>query len=131
MVSWSIYLASQAPCNSGYVRSGIKSRLNGVKPHQEYQSLLIPNTHCTYAQHNPARFPTTPSTSNANILEWIVLWRYLMYEVVSNDRHLLHDILPYFRNLSEEEEGENACNGAESTSCCAAKIRRIVSSIQS
>jgi len=41
-------------------------------------------------------------------LKGVVLWGHLDLEVVSQDRHLLHDVLAHTRYLGKEEEGEEA-----------------------
>ena len=68
---------------------------------------------------------TTPTASpppGAHRLERVVLGRNLLDEVVAEDGHLLHDVLAYAGNLSEEEEREETGNATEACSETAAVL---------
>ena len=53
--------------------------------------------------------------SHRHCLEWIILWRRLLMEVLANHRQLYQDILSYSRNVVEEEQQEEEARSAEYT----------------
>jgi len=62
-------------------------------------------------------FPTSlkPNPTQRPKLEWIILWRYFLFEVRSYYWDLLHDIYAHSGNFSEEEQGKDA--RCDSKSC--------------
>lgn len=59
--------------------------------------------------HLSSHIPTSPRS------EWVVLRRDLVDEEVANERNLLENVLLHARHAVEEEKGEDAGRGAEST----------------
>jgi len=63
--------------------------------------------------------PPSLSTPPRETLERVVRSWYLFYEVLSDDREFLHNILADPRHIREEEDGKDTGNTNETTEGCA------------
>ncbi len=81
---------------------------------------LIPQNFMSVHQRSPPSsvLPSTPTTIMSHrhpndLLKRIILWRYLLNKIPSNDRQLLHNIHPHLGHIRKKEKTKDSEHGAK------------------